>query len=165
MTFKTITIKKRGGGTRKQKVKVLASGKFRFVKNSSSSKSTKRKTSRKSRVTRRKVTRVINKIKPRRIMTKRRRSSTKRTSSKGIMSTVKRFAKPIAIGLGTGSVIAIAGNALGQPQLASNKLIGAGAAFLLGGPVAGGAALLLGGGLGGLSNLFGGNGGNTRGMV
>jgi len=30
---KFITIKKRGGGTRKQKVKVLASGKYRFVKN------------------------------------------------------------------------------------------------------------------------------------
>lgn len=31
--FKTITIKKRGGGTRKQRVKVSASGKFTFVKN------------------------------------------------------------------------------------------------------------------------------------
>ncbi len=31
--FKVITIKKRGGGKRKQRVKVLASGKFKFVKN------------------------------------------------------------------------------------------------------------------------------------
>ena len=31
--FKVITIKKRGGGTRKQRVKVFASGKFQFVKN------------------------------------------------------------------------------------------------------------------------------------
>jgi len=30
---KVITIKKRGGGTRKQRVKVLASGKFKFIKN------------------------------------------------------------------------------------------------------------------------------------
>jgi len=33
VTFKNITIKKRGGGTRLQRVKVLASGKFKFVKN------------------------------------------------------------------------------------------------------------------------------------
>ena len=31
--IKTITIKKAGGGTRKQKVEVLASGKYKFVKN------------------------------------------------------------------------------------------------------------------------------------
>jgi len=34
---KTITLKKRGGGTRKQKVQVLASGKFKFIKNSARS--------------------------------------------------------------------------------------------------------------------------------
>lgn len=34
MTIKIITIKKRGGGTRKQKVQVLKSGKFKFIKNS-----------------------------------------------------------------------------------------------------------------------------------
>ncbi len=32
-TFKSIRIKKRGGGTRLQRVKVLKSGKFKFVKN------------------------------------------------------------------------------------------------------------------------------------
>lgn len=32
--FKTITVKKRGGGTREQKVEVLPSGKYKFVKNS-----------------------------------------------------------------------------------------------------------------------------------
>lgn len=32
-TYKNITIKKRGGGTRLQRVKVLKSGKFKFVKN------------------------------------------------------------------------------------------------------------------------------------
>jgi len=31
--FKIITIKKRGGGIRKQRVEVLSSGKFKFVKN------------------------------------------------------------------------------------------------------------------------------------
>lgn len=37
--FKNITIKKVGGGTRKQRVKVLASGKYKFVKNLGKSKS------------------------------------------------------------------------------------------------------------------------------
>ena len=32
-TFKNIRIKKRGGGTRLQRVQVLASGKYKFVKN------------------------------------------------------------------------------------------------------------------------------------
>ena len=45
-TYKNIKIKKRGGGTRTQRVQVLASGKYKFVKNtskSSKSKTTKRK--------------------------------------------------------------------------------------------------------------------------
>ena len=33
MTYKNIRIKKRGGGTRLQRVQVLASGKYKFVKN------------------------------------------------------------------------------------------------------------------------------------
>lgn len=33
MKTKVITIKKKGGGTRKQRVQVLASGKFKFIKN------------------------------------------------------------------------------------------------------------------------------------
>lgn len=36
-TFKNISIKKKGGGTRKQRVQVLASGKYKFVKNVKSS--------------------------------------------------------------------------------------------------------------------------------
>ena len=53
MTIKTITIKKKGGGTRKQLVKVLKSGKYKFIKNTSkitkavkrTSKAVKRKSS------------------------------------------------------------------------------------------------------------------------
>lgn len=49
--YKNIRIAKRGGGTRTQRVRVLASGKYRFVKNTTKSrsprKSPKRKTSRK----------------------------------------------------------------------------------------------------------------------
>lgn len=33
VTYKTIRIKKKGGGTRAQRVQVLASGKYKFVKN------------------------------------------------------------------------------------------------------------------------------------
>lgn len=152
MTFKTITIKKRGGGTRKQKVKVLASGKFRFVKNSATK--AKRTTKRIKRKTR-SVKRVITKVRTTRVMARRRRSTRKTSRSSGVVGQVKRFAKPIAIGLGITGLMGIAGQAIGQPALANNKLLGAGGAFLLGGPVAGGAALLLNGGLG---SLFGGGG-------
>jgi hypothetical protein len=49
--YKTITLKKRGGGTRKQRVKVLSSGKFQFVKNIKEKvKSTKKKVYTKKRV-------------------------------------------------------------------------------------------------------------------
>jgi len=50
-TYKNIKIKKRGGGTRTQRVQVLASGKYKFVKNlsKSSNKSTKTKTKKGSR--------------------------------------------------------------------------------------------------------------------
>jgi len=41
MTFKNIRIAKRGGGTRTQRVKVLASGKYKFVKNLTKSRSRK----------------------------------------------------------------------------------------------------------------------------
>jgi hypothetical protein len=43
-TFKNIRIKKRGGGTRLQRVQVLASGKYKFVKNLKKSASKKVKT-------------------------------------------------------------------------------------------------------------------------
>lgn len=65
--FKNIRIKKRGGGTRFQKVKVLASGKYKFVKNPKS-KSSNPRPSRKAR----KVRKVVRK----RYSRKRRRRST-----------------------------------------------------------------------------------------
>lgn len=51
-TYKNIRIKKKGGGTRLQRVKVLASGKFKFVKNLK-----KKVTKAAKRVTKRKTTR------------------------------------------------------------------------------------------------------------
>ena len=56
-TYKNIRIKKRGGGTRLQRVQVLASGKYKFVKNiskSSTSKTTKKKSGSKKMATNRK---------------------------------------------------------------------------------------------------------------
>jgi len=47
--FKNIRIKKRGGGTRMQRVKVLASGKFKFVKNLTSRRKSKPLNTRSSR--------------------------------------------------------------------------------------------------------------------
>jgi len=47
--YKNIRIKKKGGGTRLQRVQVLASGKYKFVKNTGTAKTSKRKsTKRKS---------------------------------------------------------------------------------------------------------------------
>jgi len=52
MSYKTITIPKRGGGTRKQRVQVLKSGKYKFVKNPKKSKSSKKVTKSKKKVKR-----------------------------------------------------------------------------------------------------------------
>ena len=51
MTYKNIRIPKRGGGTRLQRVQVLKSGQYRFVKNPGGAKSSKKKKS--SKTTRR----------------------------------------------------------------------------------------------------------------
>lgn len=49
MKTKVITIKKKGGGSRKQRVQVLASGKFKFIKNKVKSAGSKIKKSTKKR--------------------------------------------------------------------------------------------------------------------
>jgi len=48
MSFKNIRIPKRGGGTRVQRVQVLKSGKYKFVKNKASRSLKKKKTSKKT---------------------------------------------------------------------------------------------------------------------
>lgn len=48
-TYKNIRIKKRGGGTRLQRVQVLASGKYKFVKNKGSPRKASKKKSTKKR--------------------------------------------------------------------------------------------------------------------
>jgi len=54
-TFKNIRVKMKNGKSRLQRVQVLASGKYKFVKNTTKSRTTKRKTTRKA-VTRRRKT-------------------------------------------------------------------------------------------------------------
>ncbi len=71
--YKTIRIKKAGGGTRLQKVQVLASGKYKFVKNSTKSRkytTRKRRTTRKGDLT----------LKRKRAYTKRRSRKTNKDS-------------------------------------------------------------------------------------
>jgi len=64
MTFKNIKIKKRGGGTRLQRVQVLASGKYKFVKNLTKSVKSPSKTAAKA-TSKRKVTKKVTKKKGR----------------------------------------------------------------------------------------------------
>ena len=66
MTFKNIRIKKKGGGTRTQRVKVLASGKYKFVKNLSKSRTKKSKTRRTKSNPKRRVRRTARRKKGRR---------------------------------------------------------------------------------------------------
>lgn len=60
-TYKNITIKKRGGGTRLQRVQVLASGKYKFVKNVGS-KARKTYKKAKGKASRRRVARKVSKV-------------------------------------------------------------------------------------------------------
>lgn len=64
MKTKTITMKKPGGGTRKQKVQVLASGKYKFIKNNPGRKSNRKRNP--SNKKNRRRNRVANKNKKRR---------------------------------------------------------------------------------------------------
>ena len=82
--IKTIKIKQKGGGFRHQKVKVLASGKLRFVKNS-----TKKL---RARSTPRKKQKVKTMAKRRKYYRK------KKGSSNGILSGIGRYVAPVTYG-------------------------------------------------------------------
>ena len=110
--LKTIRIKKPGGGTRLQKVKVLASGKYKFVKNTT--KGMVRKTRKKGRLayekTKKKVKRKSSQPKS--------KSNKPRKSSSGMkMPKIPSVIKKVAIGVGAAS---LAGMAVGiiAPQFA-----------------------------------------------
>jgi len=149
MVEKTIKIKKRGGGTRLQRVKVLASGKFRFIKNKTKSvrktiakrgKSSKSKRKSQSRNTpKRRNTSVAKKGKTRR-----------RITSGFNKITGNKFVRGAVLGLGGGALVVQVTERF-APQFSG--VAGPVGAFIFGGPVGFVAHLLLQGGLGG---IFGG---------
>ena len=110
--LKTIRIKKPGGGTRLQKVKVLASGKYRFVKNTTKGMVRKtRKAGRKAyEKTKRKTKRRLSKSKAKSY-------KPRKTSSSMKLPKVPTMIKKVAIGVGAAS---LAGMAVGiiAPQFA-----------------------------------------------
>ena len=103
LLLKTIRIKKPGGGTRLQKVKVLASGKYRFVKNTT--KGMVRKTRKAGRLayekTKRKTKRKTSKPKS--------KSNKPRKSSSGMkMPTIPSWLKKVFLGVGAAGVATVA---------------------------------------------------------
>ena len=104
--LKTIRIKKPGGGTRLQKVKVLASGKYRFVKNTTKGMVRKtRKAGRKAyEKTKRKTKRRLSKSKAKSY-------KPRKTSSSMKLPKVPTMIKKVAIGVGAAS---LAGMAVGM---------------------------------------------------
>jgi hypothetical protein len=97
--IKTITIKKAGGGTRKQKVKVLASGKYRFVKNTT--KGMVRKTRKAGRL-------AFEKAKPKpRKKTNKPKKSSNRVAKKSLMDRIPRPLKKAATGLGLATIASL----------------------------------------------------------
>ena len=100
--LKTIRIKKPGGGTRLQKVKVLASGKYRFVKNTT--KGMVRKTRKKGRLayekTKKKVKRKSSKPKS--------KSNKPRKSSSGMkLPAFPTWLKKVFLGVGAAGVATV----------------------------------------------------------
>ena len=100
--LKTIRIKKPGGGTRLQKVKVLASGKYRFVKNTT--KGMVRKTRKAGRLafekTKRKTKRKTSKPKA--------KSYKRKKSSSGMkMPTFPGWLKKVFLGVGAAGVATV----------------------------------------------------------
>jgi len=157
MVEKTIRIKKRGGGTRLQRVKVLASGKFRFVKN-------KAKSVKKTIAKRRKTSKTRRKSQQRNTTTKRSKPVAKKGRRRAQITsgfnriTKNKFVRGAVLGLGGGALVVQVTDRF-APQFSG--IAGPVGAFIFGGPVGFVAHLLLQGGLGG---IFGGVAGGGNGM-
>ena len=152
--IKTIKIKKAGGGTRLQKVKVLASGKYKFVKNTV--KGMARKTRAKGRP-------AFEKAKPKtRKKTNKPRTTRKSVAKKSLKSKIfGGTLGKVALGVGAGSIAGYAANMV-APQFAS--FARPVAAYIAAGPIGLIADLALNQGL--LSQITGMFGfGNGGGMV
>jgi len=100
--LKTIKIKKRGGGTRLQKVKVLASGKYRFVKNTT--KGMVRKTRKAGRLAYEKTKR---KIKRKTSQPKAKSYKRKKSTSSMKMPTIPTWLKKVFLGVGAAGVATV----------------------------------------------------------
>jgi len=100
LLIKTIRIKKPGGGTRLQKVKVLASGKYRFVKNTT--KGMVRKTRKAGRLAYEKTKKKVRRktTKPKRKSNKPRKKSDNSLKLPKIPGVLKK----VAIGLGAATL-------------------------------------------------------------
>jgi hypothetical protein len=103
LLLKTIRIKKPSGGTRLQKVKVLASGKYKFVKNTT--KGMVRKTRAKGRPAYEKIKKKVK----RKSSKPKSKSNKPRKKSDSILKLPKlgKTAKKVAIGLGAAQLAAI----------------------------------------------------------
>jgi hypothetical protein len=156
LLLKTIRIKKPGGGTRLQKVQVLASGKYRFVKNTT--KGMVRKTRKAGRLAYEKTKRKTK----RKSSNSERKSNKPRKKSDSILKLPKLggTAKKIAIGLGAAQLAGMAA-ALFVPQFAG---IAKPAAALIAGGIPGIAAELVldQGILGNVMGIFNGGGINEQ---
>jgi len=150
--FKNIKIKMKGGKSRIQRVMVLASGKFRFVKN-------KRKSDRVPTKKRTKSNKKRRKSQPIRTTSKRSPSVAKKRfarARKGFTSITKnKFVRGAVLGLGGGAIALQVSNRF-FPQ--ANSIAQPLGAFVFGGPIGLVASVLL---QGGLSFLGGGGNGDT----
>jgi len=147
--FKVITIKKRGGGTRKQRVQVLSSGKFKFVKNKTTRSTPKRKASaskRRSKTPKRKSNKAKTTRKP----------VVKRSITSKIPFVNNPTIRKVATGIGL-ATIGVGVISLVAPQLANNPIVKPALAFLGGGIPGVIGQVVVSGGLGGITNVLGGN--------
>ena len=150
-TIKTIRIKKAGGGTRLQKVKVLASGKYRFVKNTV--KGAVRKTRKEGRP-------AYTKAKPRK-KTNKPRTTRKSVAKKSLKSKIfGGTLGKVALGMGAAS---LAGYAVGMFAPQFSAFARPVAAYVAAGPVGLIADLAINQGL--LQNITGALGFGGGGMV
>jgi len=154
--FRNIKVKIKGGGTRMQRAKVLASGKLKFVKNLTKKVTKSRSRKPKSGKNKRKSQSRNTPKRPRNTVAKKKKSVSR---SRGIFDkiTKNKFVKGAALGLG-GGAIAIQVTERFAPQFSSIAApIGA---FVFGGPIGLVASVLLQGGLGFLSGNGSANGGS-----
>jgi len=155
MVEKIITIKKRGGGTRKQRVRVLPSGKFKFIKNKTTSKrkAPKRRSAPKRKAPKRKTNKQRKAPK--------RKMATKKSALSKIPIINNPTFKKVALGVGT-ATLGVSILSLVAPSIANQPLVKPVLAFVGGGIPGIIGQLITQGGIGGLTNLVSGNGGNTN---